>query len=111
MKLAKTFLIVATAAVFVTSVATAGAATRQQDRQRLKDATCTTQTCTPAGDAVKARHGQKANQAPGQKAPNGAQAQRRKKSGSCTTAAGSRLRTEAKDQVRLQLKDGACLNA
>lgn len=100
MKLAKTLVIATTAAVFVTSVATAGAATRQQDQQRLRDATCTSQTCTPVGDAVKARHGQKASRSGGQ---NGAQAQRRRSDGSCTTVAA----IQARDQKRL--KDGSCL--
>jgi hypothetical protein len=112
MKLAKTLVIVATAAVFVTSVATAGAATRQQDRQRLKDATCTSQTCTPVGDAVKARHGQKANKAAGQNGgQSGQQARQRRKAGSCTTVAGVQLRTGARDRLRSQLNDGSCLNA
>ncbi len=109
MRLAKTFVVVAAAAVFVTSVATAGAATRQQDRQRLKDATCTSQTCIPTGDAVKAQNGQKATK--GQKAQNGAQAQKRRQDGSCTAVAAIKLRTKDKIQDRLHLQDGSCLTA
>lgn len=104
MRLAKTLVIVATAAVFVTSVATAGAATPQKDRQRLRDATCTSQTCTPVGDAVKAQNGPNAKK--GQKAQNGAQngaqAQRRLQDGSCTTVAA----VQARDRQRV--KDGTC---
>lgn len=110
MKLAKPLVIVATAALFVTSVASAGAATRQQDRQHLRDATCTAQTCIPVGDAVKAQNGQKADKAAGQNgAQNGTKA--RKKDGTCTTVAAAQLRTGAKDQTRLHLQDGSCLSA
>jgi hypothetical protein len=104
MKLAKTLVIVATAAVFVTSVATAGAATPQQDRRHLRDATCTSQTCTPVGDAVKAQNGPNATK--GQKAQsgaqNGAQAQQRLQDGTCTTVAAA----QARDRQRV--KDGTC---
>ena len=70
MKLVKPLIVVGAAVLMVTSVATAGAATRQQDRQQLKDATCTT--------AVAAKNG----------AQNGTKAQDRQKlqDGSCLTA-------------------------
>ena len=97
MQLVKPLIVVSAALLMATGVATAGAATRQQDGQQLKDAGCTT--------AIAAKSG----------AQDGTKAQDRLQlqDGSCLTAvayhSGTQSGTGAHDHQRLH--DGSCLTA
>jgi hypothetical protein len=60
MKLVKPLIVVGAATLMITGVATAGAATRQQDRQQLKDGSCTTAVVNNgAQNGIKAQDRQK----------------------------------------------------
>ena len=102
MKLVKPLIVLGAAVLMVTSVATAGAATHQQDRQQLKDATCTsaaagTQSGAKAQDRQQLKDGScLATVAYRNGSRNGSQT-------------GSQSGTQARDHEHL--RDGSCLTA
>jgi hypothetical protein len=100
MRLTKPLIVLGATALMLASVATAGAATRQQDRQKLQDGTCTT---------VVAKGG----------AQSGVNARDRQqlKDGTCLTTVayrkGARSGAQAGNgtQDHKRLHDGTCLTA
>lgn len=130
MKLVKTLILAAAAALIVTGVAYADTPERQRDRQRLHDGSCTpaaaAKSRTRAGDAAGEQRGVKARQ--GGASQNGqtqdgteARDRTRLRDGSCTTVAAAHTRSRAhKDghaskgthkHDRKRLHDGSCAAA